>query len=111
MNGYTMPPASTTTSIATGPDFSSPIRRPSSPQKTGDGGSLGVYTHAASPLRKAASANYLRAGEGKDDGRKRREGSPLKRTSTPGNFREEQGYDGRRMLHSRREARRESGYF
>jgi hypothetical protein len=48
---------------------------------TGDGGSLGVYTHAASPLRKAASANLLRH-QSANDGR-RREGSPLKRTSTP----------------------------
>lgn len=51
-------------------DLSSPIRpsqtpnpfrrAPSIARTSGDGGSLGVYTHAASPLRKAASANYLR---------------------------------------------------
>jgi hypothetical protein len=48
---------------------------------TGDGGSLGVYSHAASPLRKTASANHLRqASERKGE----REGSPLKRGVTPG---------------------------
>ncbi|KZM22968.1 uncharacterized protein EKO05_0011205 [Ascochyta rabiei] len=50
-------------------DLSSPIRpsqtpnpfrrAPSIARTSGDGGSLGVYTHAASPLRKSASANYL----------------------------------------------------
>ena len=50
---------------------------------TGDGGSLGVYTHAASPLRKAASANLLRHHAASANDGRRREGSPLKRTSTP----------------------------
>ncbi|KAF2094108.1 hypothetical protein NA57DRAFT_68708 [Rhizodiscina lignyota] len=116
MNGYAVP-APSTTSTATGADFSSPIRqqyqRYPSPQKgTGDGGSLGVYTHAASPLRKVASTNYLRtAGDGAEDGRRKKEGSPLKRSSTPGG-----GVD-RRILHqrpkdsSRDAGRRESGYF
>ncbi|KAF2663206.1 hypothetical protein BT63DRAFT_484528 [Microthyrium microscopicum] len=71
-------------------DQSSPIRhapplQSNRPQYastgSGDGGSLGVYTHAASPLRKAASSNILRHNPG-TDGRKR-EGSPLKRASTP----------------------------
>ncbi|KAJ4319711.1 hypothetical protein N0V94_003770 [Neodidymelliopsis sp. IMI 364377] len=56
-------------------DLSSPIRpsqtpnpfrrAPSIARTSGDGGSLGVYTHAASPLRKASSANYLRASDDK----------------------------------------------
>jgi Protein of unknown function (DUF2418) len=50
---------------------------------TGDGGSLGVYTHAYSPLRKAASANLLRQTGNAADPRKR-DPSPTKRTSTPG---------------------------
>jgi len=59
----------------------------------GDGGSLGVYSHAASPLRKAASANYLRQASAAQQsqergeqhgGRVQREGSPLKRMSMPG---------------------------
>lgn len=86
---------SSTTADSTA-DFSSPIRPPvnlprpqpqqrqTSPQR-GDGGSLGVYSHAASPLRKTASANYLRAGGGAE-GLRKREGSPLKRTSTPGDW-------------------------
>jgi len=54
----------------------------------GEGGSLGVYSHAASPLRKAASANYLRqqAEESKRDDNRYpsiRGGSPLKRQMDP----------------------------
>ena len=81
-------------------DFSSPLRpvtaqrqqhrqspvRHSTGTSTagGEGGSLGVYSHAASPLRKAASQNFLK---GKNDvDRVRREGSPLKRISTPLDF-------------------------
>jgi len=70
-----------------GQDFSSPLKphherlRERTPIK-GDGGSLGVYSHAASPLRKAASSNQLMARESsKQTGRPT---SPLKRTSTPG---------------------------
>ncbi|KAF2727735.1 hypothetical protein EJ04DRAFT_581825 [Polyplosphaeria fusca] len=102
---------STSTATASGADFSSPIRASNTPnpfQKhtqfkprqsnygSGDGGSLGVYSHAASPLRKAASANYLReeraresvgGGERRRDGSPtKRDGSPLKRSSTPGGF-------------------------
>ncbi|KAH7121003.1 hypothetical protein B0J11DRAFT_616405 [Dendryphion nanum] len=96
--------ASTTT---TGADFSSPIRPSNTPNPfrqphfrqsnvgSGDGGSLGVYSHAASPLRKSASANYLRDDRSRDSlggvgerraGMTRRDGSPLKRTSTPSGF-------------------------
>jgi len=98
----------TATSTATGPDVSSPIRAPNTPNPfrqppsqlrpsaSGDGGSLGVFSHAASPLRKSASANYLRddrnrdslggAGEKRVSDRIKREGSPLKRMSTPSGF-------------------------
>lgn len=107
---------STASTATSGADFSSPIR-PSNPPNpfrqpqsqfrtsqvgSGDGGSLGVYSHAASPLRKSASANYLREERSGDSlggiGGKRagsplkREGSPLKRMSTPGGF---SGADGR----------------
>jgi len=84
MTGYNIIPPSSGTAI---PDHSSPIRHVAAarPQykstSTGDGGSLGVYTHAASPLRKAASSNILRQGTSNDA--RRREGSPLKRTSMP----------------------------
>jgi hypothetical protein len=102
----------TATSTATGADFSSPIRpsntpnpfrQPPSqlrPSASGDGGSLGAFSHAASPLRKSASANYLRDdrsrdrdrdslggnGEKRAENRIKREGSPLKRMSTPSGF-------------------------
>ncbi|KAF2805495.1 uncharacterized protein BDZ99DRAFT_574422 [Mytilinidion resinicola] len=95
-NGY-FPPVSTSTSTA---DFSSPIRpvkqlpamrQPKFRQSdvgAGDGGSLGVYSHAASPLRKAASTNQLHRnsnGERRRDlSPEKREGSPLKRMSTAG---------------------------
>jgi hypothetical protein len=119
----------TTTAATTATDFSSPLRppttlrpqpfpspqRPKSPQRYsmgpggGDGGSLGVYSHAASPLRKAASTNYLRQAEeqreGTSEGKKRREGSPLKRMSTPGT-----GLN-QRLKDLRGEGRRESGRF
>lgn len=51
-------------------DLSSPIRpsqtpnpfrrAPSIARSSGDGGSLGVFTHANSPLRKSSTANYIR---------------------------------------------------
>lgn len=71
-------------------DASSPIRprtairqpqfRASAGPGTGDGGSLGVYTHAQSPLRKAASTNFRERSTSPE----KRAGSPLKRVSLPG---------------------------
>ena len=71
-------------------DASSPIRprtafrqpqpRASVGPETGDGGSLGVYSHANSPLRKSASTNF----RDRDASPAKREGSPLKRVSMPG---------------------------
>ena len=85
-NGYTNSAFSRpNTSGTSAPDFSSPLKphherlRERSPVK-GDGGSLGVYSHAASPLRKAASSNHLTA----RDAQVGRLNSPLKRMSTPG---------------------------
>jgi hypothetical protein len=129
MQPYSFP---VTTSTTTATDLSSPLRPPTllrpqpfpspqrqrSPQRhsmgasSGDGGSLGVYNHAASPLRKAASTNYLRqAGEQRDGGggevRNRREGSPLKRMSTPGTSLNQRLND----LRKGGESRRESGRF
>ncbi|KAF1813152.1 hypothetical protein P152DRAFT_457509 [Eremomyces bilateralis CBS 781.70] len=127
MNGYMHPTGTSTqtSTYSTGPDFSSPIRPPPNPRAQpilqsfqplhpsprkahdggGEGGSLGVYTHAASPLRKAASANYLRnANEhtGRGDARTGRERSPFKRMSTPSALSRLGGGD---------EGRRESGRF
>lgn len=100
------------TSTATVADFSSPIRpshtpnpfrqAPAIPRTGSDGGYLGVNTHTASPLRKAASSNFLRdsdrsasrgreslngSGERRQASPTKREGSPLKRMSTPNNER------------------------
>jgi hypothetical protein len=79
----------------TAQDMSSPIRAPermpppsgftSIPRKGGgDGGSFGVYTSAASPLKKAASHSHMRVEKGTAAEQvRRREGSPLKRMSLP----------------------------
>lgn len=105
---YQNPDYSTATT-ATGADLSSPIRpsrtpnpfRQSQPQfrpsasTSGDGGSLGVFSHANSPLRKSSSTNFLRDDRSRDSlggqgerrhggaAAPRREGSPLKRMSMP----------------------------
>ena len=91
------------TSTATGPDFSSPIRPSQTPNpfrqaptiprtnsKPADGGYLGINTHAASPLRKSASANFIKDGErsasrGRDSlgGAFERRASPSKRDVSP----------------------------
>jgi hypothetical protein len=84
-NGYTTSYYSRPSTAAT--DFSSPLKqhherlRERSPLK-GDGGSMGVYSHAASPLRKAASSSHLTARD--SSAAHGRAGSPLKRMSTPG---------------------------
>lgn len=82
-----------------GPDYSSPLKphherlRERTPVK-GDGGSLGVYSHAASPLKKAACSSHLTArADGVSTGRT---GSPLKRISTPGDGAPSQPAGGRR---------------
>jgi len=85
VNNYTQPQYSRPNTSGAA-DFSSPLKphherlRERSPVK-GDGGSMGVYSHAASPLRKAASSSHLRPGLDRADGRA---ASPLKRISTPG---------------------------
>lgn len=77
-------------------DTSSPIRprtairqpqfRPGA--SLGDGGSLGVYSHANSPLRKSASTNFSGGGmydrERSAGSALKRAPSPLKRSSVPG---------------------------
>ena len=102
-NGYTNS-AYSRPSTGGGPDFSSPLKshqerlRERAPVR-GDGGNLGVYSHVASPLRKAASSSHLTArANGAQTGRS---GSPLKRMSTPGGG--ASGVDGSR--------RRETGRF
>lgn len=52
-------------------------------RRAGDGGNLGVYSHAHSPLRKAASTNFsdLHRQRERNTSPVKREGSPLKRVS------------------------------
>lgn len=71
-------------------DGSSPIRprtairqpqfRASVGPGAGDGGSLGVYSHSQSPLRKSTSTNFRERSPSPE----KRAGSPLKRVSMPG---------------------------
>jgi hypothetical protein len=69
-----------------------PQFRPSASTSTGDGGSLGVYSHANSPLRKSASTAFDRRLQNNGDFFYKERGtsppkkpsSPLKRTSVPG---------------------------
>jgi len=87
---------------------------------TGDGGNLGVYSHANSPLRKSASTNFA-GGLPLDRGRSgspmkrhesplKRETSPLKRSSVPGGLNALAA--GQRWAHLQgTPARRESGRF
>jgi len=91
MNGQTKSYASFGTQPEQPASYVSPVRqhqpvqpqpRMTSPMK-GDGGSLGVYSHAASPLKKAASLGHLRPGSSSGYSSSRI-GSPLKRISTPG---------------------------
>ena len=94
-------------------DASSPIRprtalrQPQFIPPTSDGGSLGVYSHANSPLRKAASTNFAdRRQHERSTSPMKQPSSSLKRTSVPG------GADGMRWAHLQGvSARRESGRF
>ena len=104
LNGSTQSHSRPTTSGSTSMDYSSPLKPhherpynvPSPYKRSSDistgastgagGGSMGVYTHANSPLRKASSSGYL---NGATTGREGRAsgagpGSPLKRMSMPG---------------------------
>ncbi|KAL6703863.1 hypothetical protein ACN47E_008997 [Coniothyrium glycines] len=126
--GYHTKASYATTSTTTPADFSSPIRPSNTPNpfrqppaisRHSDGGYLGVNTHAASPLRKSASANFLRdtdaasrtaargrdslggAGERRQASPSKRESSPFKRASMPG---------GERPLSQAERLGRSSGY-
>ena len=89
-----------------------PQVRASMAPNTGDGGSLGIYSHANSPLKKSASTHFVgRTGERERSvSPVKRDFSPLKRTSVPG------GMNGsaavQRWSHLQgTPARRESGRF
>ncbi|KAF7595888.1 hypothetical protein BBP40_004381 [Aspergillus hancockii] len=74
-----------TSPIVRGPISS--IRQPQfrqTPTIAGDGGSLGIYSHANSPLRKSTSANFERRLQGAGDFfYKERGASPMKKPSSP----------------------------
>jgi Protein of unknown function (DUF2418) len=84
-------PQTTFATPAQSRDSSSPsrpltvIRQPNfRPTPKGDGGSLGVYSHAASPLRKSASTTFAPRGTyGDQVARNRSSLSPEKRPSSP----------------------------
>ena len=67
------------------PPIRQPQFRPNAVQTNGDGGSLGAYSHANSPLKKARSTHFggYRENE-RSTSPTKREGSPLKRSSVPG---------------------------
>lgn len=128
------------TSTATGAEFSSPIRPshtsnpfqqvPAIPRSgRGDGGYLGINTHAASPLRKSASANFVResdvgrsASRGRESlggalggagerrvsspSKRERDASPLKRASMPSR----DGLGGERLFGQADRLGKSSGY-
>lgn len=91
-NLHHRPPTSTFATPAQYQEFSSParpltaIRQPNfrpTPQRV-DGGSLGVYSHAASPLRKSASTNFAPRNVYADQvARNRSSLSPDKRATSP----------------------------
>lgn len=84
------------------------------PTSTGDGGSLGVYSHANSPLRKSASVNFTPGGSSHVAGSlspMKRQSSPLKRTSTPGGMSTPAATQRWGHLADLQSQRRESGRF
>lgn len=103
-------------------DLSSPvrpqtaIRQPSFRPATrmGDGGSLGVYSHAASPLRKSASTNFspVKSRFNDEIARARSGVSPEKRRSTPSGAMINTNAATQRLGHWKPDKlRRETGYF
>lgn len=95
------------------------FRPPASSSNIGDGGSLGVYSHANSPLRKSMSSNFATDRQTSTPSFNdrlaaatpaRRLASPVKRTSTPGGFSTSSGAQAR-WGHLNDAHRRESGRF
>ncbi|KAI9761114.1 MAG: Reversal of tor2 lethality [Chaenotheca gracillima] len=103
-------------------DASSPVRRPNTALRqpqfrgstggSGDGGSLGVYSHASSPLKKATSLNLLNerggAGGHRPSSPTKRDTSPLKKAVVPGGA---AGVSSGVNRYYKEPGRRESGYF
>ena len=94
-------------------DGSSPLRsKPATRQpnfldrQTGDGGSLGVYSHAHSPLRKAASTNFNEFGRERE-----RSMSPVKREAGTMKISLAEVPNGQRRAYQEPSTRRQSGKF
>lgn len=91
-------------------DFSSPLKPQTAIRQpvfrpTAGGGSLGVYSHAASPLRKSASTNFTPV-------RNRDSMSPEKRRSVPGGGLVNTNTAAQRWGHIKTDkSRRETGHF
>lgn len=100
-------------------DFSSPLKPQTALKQpvfrpSAGGGSLGAYSHAASPLRKSASTNFTPAkGQYLNDvARNRISVSPEKRQSTPvGGLTTANGIQQRRIQLGHDRSRRETGNF
>ena len=129
MSGNFYTPASVQPQASAAQRPGAAVRQPQF-RSSGEGGSLGVFSHSNSPLRKAASTNQLGRSSANDGGLARqlalggrghaptarhtlsnREGSPLKNSSVPGgkpsNWAQEQRYAEGRGL----SARRDNGYY
>ncbi|THC97702.1 hypothetical protein EYZ11_002808 [Aspergillus tanneri] len=96
----------------------SSIRQPQfrkTPTGTGDGGSLGIYSHANSPLRRSTSTSFDRRLQSNADffykergtSAMKRPSSPLKRSNVPGSVSPLASTPRR----SQGDARRETGYY
>ncbi|GME65523.1 hypothetical protein GTA08_BOTSDO09057 [Neofusicoccum parvum] len=108
------PPAAGTPGSRRATSMRQPVFRPTSDTGAGDGGSLGVYSHAASPLRKSQSVNFMRPDEvERKASPEKRGGSPLKRMSTPGDWGKVPGLERQRRPYQAgfESARRETGRY
>lgn len=108
------PPAAGTPGSRRATSMRQPVFRPTSDTGAGDGGSLGVYSHAASPLRKSQSVNFMRPDEvERKASPEKRGGSPLKRMSTPGDWGKVPGLERQRRPYQTglESARRETGRY
>ena len=120
-NSYMRPSASTPDVRSTSyrSDFSSPLKPQTTIKQpvfrpTAGGGSLGVFSHAASPLRKSASTNFTPARTQPYDNTNgsRTIQSPEKRRSTPGGGLQSTNVAAQRWGHLKPDkTRRETGHF
>ncbi|EAW13996.1 Nur1/Mug154 family protein [Aspergillus clavatus NRRL 1] len=90
------------------------IRQPQfrpTPGATGDGGSLGIFSHANSPLRRSTPAKLDRRVQNPSEYLLKERGTPMKRLSSPLKRSSVLGDVGSLTSTPRRDARRETGRF